>query len=373
VSAKTPRFGLDYLDPSQSQPEVKFNANMDIIDANLPDSSDAGSHAQDVVRGRRGLDGHRGRRGFPGKNGAAGAAGAAGAPGSAGAQGTTGPTGILIARNMRDVRRLTRRPPGGLLNPTGVIPATYSSANLTINAYGLVTNAANGSSGTVLANITPDTHPAIATANDDEFEAGSSIDTTGARASGATAWTWLNQLAASTVVTSGSLVFTTDASSASAPNINAVIQPVAGSTFTYNAKYSGVAVGSGASGLLFRNSANSHLLIFGLVTSGSTPVLFVARCTSATTSSTVELSTGTIPNLPNKASTIYVYLQIRYDGTNLLYSISPTGVPGTYVQVYTETAAVFLSAAPTHVGIFGESLSIGTPGIFTMDWFRKTA
>jgi hypothetical protein len=42
-TTKTPRHGFPYLDPSQSQPEVKINEVWDIIDANLPGGSDVES------------------------------------------------------------------------------------------------------------------------------------------------------------------------------------------------------------------------------------------------------------------------------------------------------------------------------------------
>jgi hypothetical protein len=42
-TTKTPRFGLPYLDPSQSQPEVKINEAWDIIDLHLGDGSDVTS------------------------------------------------------------------------------------------------------------------------------------------------------------------------------------------------------------------------------------------------------------------------------------------------------------------------------------------
>jgi hypothetical protein len=46
-TTKTRRFGLPYLDPSQSQPEVKINEAWDIIDRNLPSGSDVTSDSSD--------------------------------------------------------------------------------------------------------------------------------------------------------------------------------------------------------------------------------------------------------------------------------------------------------------------------------------
>ena len=226
-------------------------------------------------------------------------------------------------------------------------------------------------------NVTPDSHGPIPTGvglgPNDEFEAGSTIDTAGTRYSGATAWTALNILAATTAVGQGSLLFTSDSTSSSNPAWNLYMQPVAGATFTYVTKVSAAKLGSGAMSIFFRNSANGHILNCGLFQSPVT--LFASRVVSPTSTSTSELSTGTVPDIATTtfASSVWVYLQIQYDGTNLKYSVSPSGVAGSFQQAYTETAAAFLAAAPTHVGIGVETLSIGTPTVVAFDWFRQTA
>ncbi|MGH8258784.1 MAG: hypothetical protein ACREUG_03740, partial [Steroidobacteraceae bacterium] len=116
--------------------------------------------------GPPGMDGEPGEDGawMPGPPGRDGAAGAKGDPGPAGPSG--GPVGPMGAPGFDGE-------PGedGMWGAPGV--------------------PGSGGSGAA-ANITPDTHPSSPTVWDDEFEFGSTLDTTGARRSGANPWTIVN-------------------------------------------------------------------------------------------------------------------------------------------------------------------------------------
>jgi hypothetical protein len=229
-------------------------------------------------------------------------------------------------------------------------------------------------------NITPDSH-AVTPANvaNDEFESGASIDLTGARFAGATPWTWLNQLNATAPVAQGAVVL--NGGNVATDSINAVLQPVAGSTWTYQAKFAlnNVAgAAGGAAGLIVQNAANGHLLELGVYNPAVGDVeasLIVKRYTNPTTVSASEITTGPLPGntLQARGASAWVYLQMLFDGVNIDYAVSLTGVPGTYQQVYTETAAAFLGAAPTNVGLMvnSQSATVAAQGIF--DWFRKVA
>jgi len=283
---------------------------------------------------------------------------------------STGGSGqtILIARNMRDVRRQTVRY-AGHLNPSGVTPGTYLLASIAVNAEGRVTAASSGSGGGGgVLNVTPDTHPLVPTANDDEFEFGTSIDTSGARFAGATGWSAFNATGYSTAIAQGSLVLTSASSGTSL--LGGYSQPIVGSTWSYTAKVSmrGLASATTVSGGLFVAVSGTSSKIANLVmTSSAGNGIVVQHLTNVTTLSANALTTGTIP--VTGGAWITFYLQISYDGTNLHYSISSSGVAGSFVPVFSELPATFLGSVPTVVGIT-EGSQTASSVIF--DWFRKT-
>jgi hypothetical protein len=68
------------------------------------------------------------------------------------------------------------------------------------------------------------------------------------------------------------------------------------------------------------------------------------------------------------------YLQISYNGTNINFSVSRTGISGSFQQVYTETSGTFLAAAPTNIGLMIlNNITSPPPAIAIYDWFRKVA
>jgi hypothetical protein len=70
----------------------------------------------------------------------------------------------------------------------------------------------------------------------------------------------------------------------------------------------------------------------------------------------------------------YVYLRVDNDGTNTVFSVSPTGQDNTWFLVLTETIAGWLTAAgTTYVGLCADSFGTGgvTP-VLICDWFRNT-
>lgn len=285
--------------------------------------------------GPPGADGEQGEQGDAGPPGPAGAAGANGSSGTVGPPGVPGPAG-------EDGADGDMGPPGSQ-GPAG--------AN---------------------ANLTPDSHPSSPNVANDEFETGSSIDTTGARTSGATAWTALGLSTGTTSVANGSLLM--KPALTASRNLGGYTQPVSG-TWAYTAKFS---VYNSATNTLIglfiatASGAAGNILVFGI----NQLSLIVQRLTNNTTFSANQLLTANAVILAVGTAltpaTVQVYLRVAYDGTNLTFSVSSSGVEGTFQQVYTETSAAFLGT-PTLVGIGGDNESAGTQAIGIYDWFRKTA
>src|ERR1700761_1669735 len=242
------------------------------------------------------------------------------------------------------------------------------------NANGVSWQTPSGGGGS--ANITPDTHPSVVPGNNDEFEFGTTIDTTGSRFAGATPWTNFGTVTSTWTVADGSLIMRLFAGSGG--NMNGYTQPVSGSTWEYTAKLAtGDTTTNFNGGMILATSSGTagRIVQYGWAASGSTLILVVQHWTSSTASLgsvfTIPAFTPIMFTTGNVSS--WVYFKVKFDGTNLLFSASFTGVTGTYRQIYTETAASFIGTVAT-VGIGGQQNGAVSPTPFiACDWFRKTA
>lgn len=209
------------------------------------------------------------------------------------------------------------------------------------------------------ANITPDTHPSSPNAMDDEFEAGS-LDVK-----------WTQQNSPTSVVLASGSVLIMDASNLT-DNIGAIEQPITG-TFKIQAK---VQITAGPidnrGGIYVRNTGSGKLLVNGIFYSGGT-TWYVNRLTNFTTISTnVFLGTsgggGEAPSFGRD----WWYQEIEYDGTDVIFRASLSGVIGTFVEMYREAAATFLGGAPDACGIYADRGSATLTPLIA-DWFRRIA
>lgn len=214
-------------------------------------------------------------------------------------------------------------------------------------------NAAAPTTAAILDNITPDTHPNGSTAWDDEFEFGTAIDTTGARRSGANAWTGVTSAGTlSSVVAQGALqnVVLTGASPSAGAGYS---QPVPSGTWTF--VWKGV-----RPAIVLYNSSTWKDYYFGTSGSGNNFLIQAETRDWATGAYTFGSSISSFSSNGSPA-----YFQLKFDGTNFIFSWCQSGYNSDFTQLTSQAASGWI-VTPTHIGI-------GNTAVVAMDWFRRTA
>lgn len=236
--------------------------------------------------------------------------------------------------------------------------------------------------GTTLFNITPDLHPALPTGvglgPNDEFEIGSSIDTTGARYSGATAWTAFNiGTGTNSIDSSGALFFTPQ------PTVSV---SYTGYTQPFNAAINcsyllkiaaGKMTANQLVGLMLATASGTagHIYLFGC----SANTVTVQRATNSTTFSsnaanyTTPAPPPVIPANTSTASLGWVYYRLDWVAASATFTVSTsfTGTPGSFSIMYSESAATFLGT-PALIG-FGMDNQTSANATASVDFFRRIA
>lgn len=229
---------------------------------------------------------------------------------------------------------------------------------------------ASGGSGGGSSNMTPDTHPGTPTSFDDEFEYGTSIDVTGGRASGATAWTVLATSGyPAPGVKSGMIHSDLTALSTASIMMSQPFPATGDCTFVMKAKRTPKNTNNTGWRIHVLNSANGNC--FSVQTTNTYATLTETDTYNMTTGVRTGVSNPYLDNtnFPYPAGVSpWMWFRLRISGTNIYPGWSDTGHPDDYVEGSVMAFSTFLGARPTHVGI-------NMPGAMNgvCDYFRRVA
>lgn len=223
----------------------------------------------------------------------------------------------------------------------------------------------------------PDIAYGTPSANDDEFDYGSAIDTAGARFSGAAAWDLLMSYGTITEEFERSCYSAYVLSGGGDINFLYGV-PESGSSWTYEAKMVMLNTQSTATflfnnyntiGLAAYDSASTKWTRCGTI-HASTMKTEKNRWTGGTFNSAVA---GITPTSEDSIFHRWMYFRIKLDAGTLYWYLSLSGAPGSFIQIGTETIASWIGVTPTHVGFSFATGGATYPAGGSIDYFRKVA
>lgn len=226
--------------------------------------------------------------------------------------------------------------------------------------------ASTGGGGGGSAPVSPDSYPASPNAADDEFD-GASLDTAGTRRSGATAWTWVNQGAATASLAQGAVKLNGPAGSTD--NLRLITQPVSGSAWKYRAKFSTISGGATPIpfwGIAARNSVSGKILSFHRLFNGG----FKIEGNRWNSPSSYSSTPYTTADAPAGAQQPF-YMEMELSSGFIALRWSHSGHDGSFIQFGAEDASFFLGGAD-QIGLFVATTN-GQDAFAMIDWFRKVA
>lgn len=176
----------------------------------------------------------------------------------------------------------------------------------------------------------PDAKPASPNNADDEFDVGASLDTTGARRSGAIAWAFTNQPAGATANYANDQLLLFGGASAGAFASTVVLQAISGA-FKFRAKIIPVVIpGSSSSveriGMIVAQSSNGDFIGITMFNNSSSSNIGVGSSTGANRYLQALTSVGTNRLLGGAGGFIApIYLEIEEDATTRFFRFSLDG------------------------------------------------
>lgn len=211
-----------------------------------------------------------------------------------------------------------------------------------------------------------DAPPATPNNPDDEFDSGSSIDTTGARRASSVSWdVSLSNSTTTFAVAKHRLVVATPAVGGG-NNLRTARQAIVGaSTWRYEAPVTIVTGGIGTNhfgGMILRESATGKIVVLWVSAGNAQVGVYYFNSVSSFNTSAVG---------PYNAHQFSQYLAIECDGTNYIYEVSRNGKG--WERILITTKSNFFTTAADEIG-FGCDANNGSVGcVMESEWFRQVA
>lgn len=190
---------------------------------------------------------------------------------------------------------------------------------------------------------------AISDALNDNFRLDASLDTTGARFSGASAWSWVNQGSATATIVRKRLHLAIPAATGGVNSFRIIKQTLPSGSWIYRAKlyrFSTATSSTDSVGMCLRESGTGKLVIIQTGLSGS----FLVWCARWNSPTSFNATVGGTETVPQDKFLAPVWFEIEKDGSNYYFRFSFNDVY--YWERYSEAHAAFFTTAADEIGLF---------------------
>lgn len=233
----------------------------------------------------------------------------------------------------------------------GLAPKLPGSAAVYLDGSGNYSTPSSASATPGWVTDAPQTKPASPNAANDyfggaDYPSEAALDTAGSRFTGATGWQWRNQGTSTASVGGGRLLLV--------PQVNGqhhgVEQAVPGGTWRYQGLITGKVdqlTNTVETVMYVANNATGRALVGGLVVISTGQLGLHASVWNNLTSWSADRKN---PAPYDACQSWTGWIEVEYDGTNLIFRSSPTGLPGSFSIFWKETVAGWV-VTPTHIGL----------------------